>query len=162
MNKTIIVYFSYTNHTKEIAEKIQRTLNCDMLELHPETPYSTDYNTLVAELEKEENRVEIPKIKPINKNLEEYDTIILGTPVWWYTCAPVIRTFLTETNLANKKIIPYATNAGWLGTTLEDIKKLSKGATIEHEMNIVYTTDYAENKLVTKESEIMNWLATIQ
>jgi len=82
----------------------------------------------------------------------------LGTPVWWYTIAPVVRTFLKENDLSNKKIIPFATNAGWLGRTFKEIKDLCPNSTIGKEMNIVFTEDYSENQLVTLPEEIDKWI----
>ena len=80
-------------------------------------PYSNDYQTVVDDEQNSEASNHIPEIKDININLDEYDTIILGTPVWWYRPCPAIRAFLTKYDLSNKTIIPFATNAGWLGRT---------------------------------------------
>lgn len=160
--KTVIVYYSYTGHTKKIAERIQKELNCDMIELQMETPYSDDYDYVVELAKKEAKEGYMPKLKPIEVNLEQYDTIIIGTPVWWYTFAPAIRTFLTENNLENKTIIPFATNAGWLGHTFQDIKKLCPKSIVKNELNIVFTEDYKENELVTKETEINTWIKEVK
>ena len=88
----------------------------------------------------------------------KYDEIILGTPVWWYRPAPVVRAFLKKYDLSGKKIIPFATNAGWLGRTFNEIKSLCPNSIVTDEMNIVFTTDYAENKLVTPTSSIVAWI----
>lgn len=82
----------------------------------------------------------------------------MGTPVWWYTIAPVVRTFLKENDLSNKKIMPFATNAGWLGRTFKEIKDLCPNSIIGKEMNIVFTEDYSENQLVTSPDEIDEWI----
>ena len=58
----------------------------------------------------------------------------------------------------HKKIIPFATNAGWLGHTFEEIQKLCPNSKVENGMNIVYTEDYRENQLVTSPDEIDNWI----
>lgn len=160
-NKKLVVYFSYTNHTKIIAEDIQKKLGCDILEIKPVKEYSKDYNLVVDEEQNNESSKKTPKIQKINVDLEKYDEIIVGTPVWWYTMAPVIRTFFKENDLANKKIIPFATNAGWLGRTFQDIKKLCPNSTVEKEMNIVFTENYKENSLVTPNKEIENWINTL-
>lgn len=160
-NKKLVVYFSYTNHTKIIAEDIQKKLGCDILEIKPVKEYSKDYDLVVDEEQNNESSKKTPKIQKINVDLEKYDEIIVGTPVWWYTMAPVIRTFFKENDLANKKIIPFATNAGWLGRTFQDIKKLCPNSTVEKEMNIVFTENYKENSLVTPNKEIENWINTL-
>lgn len=154
----LIVYYTYTGHTKIIAEYIQKKLNCDILELKPVVPYSTDYQKVVDEEQNNSSSNETPELEKINVDLAKYDEIILGSPVWWYTITPVIRTFLKENDLSNKKIIPFATNAGWLGHTFEEIKQLCPNSNVENQMNIVFTTNYEENKLVTSQKEIDNWI----
>lgn len=158
MEKKLIVYFTYTNHTKMIADKIQKKLNCDILEIKPEKAYSTDYNTVVDEQQNNESTKETPNIINKNLNLTEYDEIILGTPVWWYTITPPIRTFLTENDLSNKKIIPFATNAGWLGRTFKEIQSLCPNSTVANELNIVY--DEAGNRATT-DTEINKWIESL-
>ena len=88
--------------------------------------------------------------------MNQYDEIIVGTPVWWYTISPVVVTFLKNYNLDNKTIIPFATNAGWIGKTFKDIEKLCPNSKIEKEMNIVFES-YSD-KLKTDEKEIDNWI----
>lgn len=154
--KKLVVFYSYTGHTKMIAESIQRKLNCDILEIKPVKPYSTDYQTVVDE---EQNNISVgktPDIQKIDKNLNDYDEIIIGTPVWWYTIAPVIRTFLTQNDLSNKTIKPFATNAGWLGHTFQEIQKLCPNSKVDKGMNIVFES-YSDN-LVTSPDEIEKWI----
>lgn len=82
-SKKLVVYYSYTGHTRMIAEKIQNKLKCDILELKPLTPYSTDYQTVVDDEQNSEASEVIPEIEKINVDLNKYDEIILGTPTWW-------------------------------------------------------------------------------
>lgn len=162
MSKTIIIYYSYGTHTKMIAEEIQKELKCDLLEVKPVIPFSTDYDEVVAEYQNNECAKETPEIQKININLDDYDKIIIGTPVWWYTINPVIRTFLTKYDLSGKTVIPFATNAGWLGRSFKEIKSLCKNSKIENEKSILFTTDHTENKLVTSEKEIQEWINEIK
>lgn len=159
MSKKLIVYFSYSNNTRKIAYKIKDYLNCDILEIKTVTPYSNDYNTVVNDEHNSEASNYLPEIEKINVDLNMYDTIILGTPVWWYRPVPAIRTFLTQYDLSGKTIIPFATNAGWLGRTFIEIKKLCSNSKIENEMNIVFES-YSD-KLKTDEKEIDNWIKTL-
>lgn len=145
--KKLVVFYSYTGHTKMIAENIQQKLNCDILEIKPVKPYSTDYQTVVDEEQNNSSVGKTPDIQKIDKNLNDYDEIIIGTPVWWYTIAPVIRTFITQNDLSNKTIKPFATNAGWLGHTFQDIQKLCPNSIVDKGMNIVFES-YSDN-LVT-------------
>lgn len=156
--KKLVVYFSYTNHTKKIAEDISKKLNCDILEIKPLKPYSSNYDKVVNEEQNKESAKNTPKIEKINTDLSQYDEIIIGTPVWWYTLAPVIRTFLKENDLKNKVVVPFATNAGWLGQTFKEFHRLCPHSKVQNEMDIVFTTDYSENKLVTSQQDIDNWI----
>ena len=154
--KKLVVFYSYTGHTKMIAENIQQKLNCDILEIKPVKPYSTDYQTVVDEEQNNSSVGKTPDIQKIDKNLNDYDEIIVGTPVWWYTIAPVIRTFLTQNDLSNKTIKPFATNAGWLGHTFQEIQKLCSNSKVDKGMNIVFES-YSDN-LVTSPDEIEKWI----
>ncbi len=159
--KTIVIYYGYGNHTRMIAEKIKKELNCDILEIKTKIPYSKNYDEVVSMTEDNLQTKETPEIEDITIDLKEYDKIIIGTPVWWYTITPPIRTFLTKYDLSGKKVIPFATNAGWLGSTFEEIKSLCKG-NINNEMSIKFTTDHQENKLATTEQELTNWINKIK
>lgn len=159
--KTIIIYYGYGKHTRMIAERIKDELECDILEIKPKVPYSSDYQTVVDETTDNLQTKETPEIEDIKTDLDDYDKVILGTPVWWYTITPPIRTFLTKYDLSGKKVFPFATNAGWLGSTFGEIKELCSG-NVENEISIKFTTDYAENKLVTSESVIDDWINKIK
>ena len=156
--KKLVVYYSYTGHTRMIAESIQKKLECDILELKPVVPYSTDYQTVVDEEQNNESTKKTPEIQNIEKDLNNYGEIIIGSPVWWYTIAPVVRTFLKENDLSGKTIKPFATNAGWLGQTFKEIERLCSNSKVERGMNIVFTEDYSENQLVTSPYEIDKWI----
>ena len=159
--KTIVIYYGYGNHTKMIAERIKGKIDCDILEIKPRIPYSNDYQTVVNETEDNLQTKETPEIEDIDANLDEYDKVILGTPVWWYTITPPIRTFLTKYDLSGKEVYLYATNAGWIGFTFDEIKELCNGI-IKSEMNIKFTTDHSENRLVTSDEKIDYWINKIK
>ena len=74
--------------------KLKERLKCDILEIKPKVPYNEDYDVVVRLEQNNETAKKTPEIESVNINLNNYDEIILGTPVWWYTIAPVIRTFL--------------------------------------------------------------------
>ena len=157
-SKKLVVYYSYTGHTKMIAKRIEEKLGCDILEIKPIIPYSTNYQTVVNKEQNNESSNKTPQIEKIDKDLKKYDEIIIGSPVWWYTIAPVIRTFLKQNDLSGKTIKPFATNAGWLGQTFKEIKKLCPNSNVIEGMNIVFTEDYNKNELVTPIDEIDNWI----
>ena len=95
-----------------IVDKIREKLDCDILKIETVVPYSTDYDTVVNDEQNSERSNFLPEIKDININLDNYDEIILGTPVWCYRPSPAIRLFLTKYDLSGKTVIPFATNSG--------------------------------------------------
>ena len=154
--KPIVVYFSYTGHTRMISNRIKEKLGCDILEIKTVIPYSDDYDSVVNDEQNSESSNHLPEIQDINVDLSKYDTIILGTPVWWYRPVPAIRTFLSRYNLDGKTIIPFATNAGWLGKTFKEIKEMCPNSQVKKEMNIVFKS-YSDT-LATSEEEIDSWI----
>lgn len=161
MSNKLLVYFSYTGNTKIIANYILKKLNCDVLELFPKEKYSENYQEVVDEYQNNENGQRICELMPYSVDLNEYDTIIIGSPVWWYTITPVVRTFLKQNSLAGKKIVPFMTNAGWIGKSFKEIKELCPDSIVKNEMNIVFTENHAEHKLKTPISEIDKWIKSI-
>ncbi len=148
--KTLIVYYSYTNNTEKVAKRIAELKKYDILKLEPLVDYSTDYQKVVDEEEAKMDSEEIVELKPINVDLNQYDRIILGTPVWWYTMAPVVRSFLSGNNLNGKKVIAFITNGGWIGHTVEDIKKYCE---IENYINLKFNSDKIQD-----EKFLLDWI----
>lgn len=157
--RRIIIYHSYSGHTKMIANIIKKKLDCDVLELEPKYEFSSDYDEVVKEYQNNEKDKSTVVIKDININLDNYDEIIIGSPVWWYSITLVVREFLKENNLEGKTVIPFATNAGWLGGTFKEIEELCKNSSVTNEMNIVFGS-YSDD-LVTSMDEINNWINTL-
>lgn len=159
--KRIIIYHTYSTHTRMIANMIKEKLNCDILELQPKIPFSSNYQEVVDEYQNNSIKDKEIELKETNINLDDYDEIILGTPVWWYTMTPVIATFLKQNNLSGKVIYPFATNAGWLGHTFNDIKTLCPKSDIKKELNVVFSMNHEENKIVSSIEEINKWIDNI-
>jgi len=157
MSKMAVVYYSYTNNTKKIAEMIQSKTGTELFQIDTATLYTGSYDEVVNQVQKEINAGFKPPIMELDMQLDQYDTIILGTPVWWYTLAPAVLTFLSETDLSGKKIIPFATNAGWLGHTFQDIKKLCPDSEVVSGMNI----EFSEDALKTSVKAIESWIEAI-
>ncbi|MCD8373225.1 MAG: flavodoxin [Clostridia bacterium] len=154
---TIIIFYSYGGNTKSVARLIQGNTGYDIAEIQTITPYSGTYNDIVEQGEREVNDGFMPPIKPLGVDLSEYDTIILGTPVWWYTVAPAVRTFLSQTDLTGKTIYPFITNGGWKGHTFQDISSLCTGASVKQGLDILFEGNHRE----VNKNKILKW-ATIK
>ncbi len=156
--KSLIVYYSYQQNTKKIAELIQEKIGGDILRIDTLTPYDGDYNSVVSQGQDEVNRGYCPELKPVDADLSQYDTIILGTPVWWYTFAPAMHTFLKSQNWEGKTVYPFATNGGWIGHTFKDFKEACAGADVKSGMNI----EFDQTTLRTSMKEIERWISNIR
>ncbi|MCD8094869.1 MAG: NAD(P)H-dependent oxidoreductase [Ruminococcus sp.] len=126
----IAIYYSFGGNTRGIAEKIADELGAEIAEIRTVKPYMGSYNDVVEQGQREVNSGYLPKLKQMDIDLEKYDTLVLGTPVWWYTLAPAMSSFLSETDLKGKTIYPFATNGGWLGHTFEDFQRACRGAKV--------------------------------
>ena len=122
--KTLVIYYSYGHHTRDVAEMIEDRLSCDIEEILPVKPYTAIYQDLVNATENNRETRKTPDIRPLKVDINNYDRIIIGTPVWWYTMAEPVRTFLMENDFSGKEILVYATDAGWNGTTFSDMQEL--------------------------------------
>ena len=156
--KSLIVYYSYRGNTESIAEMIQKETGADVVRIQTAVPYTGSYNQVVNQGQEEVNRGYCPKINPVDVDWNQYDTIILGTPVWWYTFAPAMHTFLKSQDWNGKTVYPFATNGGWIGHTFKDFKNLCKGADVKNGLNVRFD----ESTLRTSKKDIMEWIQTIQ
>lgn len=112
MSKALVVYYSYSNTTKSLAESIAIITDGDMRELIPETPYSFTYNGATKEARSEMEREYCPKLLSGNEPIADYEYIFIGTPNWFKSFAPPILSFLRSVDLDGKTIIPFCTHGG--------------------------------------------------
>lgn len=116
MNKLLICYFSATGTTKRVAEKLSEILNGDLFEIEPVNKYTKDdldwtnkQSRSTLEMKDESSR---PEVKGKVNNIEEYNKVIIGFPVWWYREPSIIDTFIEENDLKRKDIYVYVTSGG--------------------------------------------------
>ena len=113
--KTLVAYFSASGVTKRVAEKVADVLEADIFEIAPETPYSAadlDYMDKNSRSTIEMNDKSFrPPIKE-TIDVAEYDTIVIGFPVWWYTAPTIINTFIESCDMAGKTAVAFCTSGG--------------------------------------------------
>lgn len=156
--KSIVIYYSYGGNTRRVAETVRRALDVDMAEIKTVKPYEGSYNDVVEQGRREADSGFMPQIEPLNLDLAPYDTVILGSPVWWYTFAPAMKTFLNQADLSGKTVYPFATNGGWIGHTFQDFKNMCKGAKVQEGLNVRFDEDVMQ----TSESSIQKWIKSIR
>lgn len=137
MSKVLVVYFSHSGNTKVVAEKISSILGGDIFEIVTVEKYPIKYNLVVNQAKKE---IE-DQIKPVLLNrlahFNDYDTIVIGYPMWWYTCPMAVFTFLESYDFSGKVILPFCTHEGSaLSTSIEDIKKVIPNAIVKEGLAI--------------------------
>lgn len=107
--KTLVLFYSQTGATRAVAEELQRQLGCDIDSVVAINPYDGDYAQTIARWMQERNDSVTVEIRPIASNLDEYDTIFLGFPIWGGTYALPMATFLANNGLNGKKVVTFAT-----------------------------------------------------
>ena len=126
--KTLVAYFSATGVTKGAAEKLAEVTGGDLYEIQPEVPY-TDAD-LDWQDKQSRSSVEMadlssrPAIKGKVENLNDYDIVFIGFPIWWYTAPTIINTFIEANDLKGKTVVPFCTSGGSsIKKSAEDLKK---------------------------------------
>lgn len=131
---SLVAYFSASGITKSVAEKLAKVTNSDIYEIEPEVKYTSedlDWTNPKSRttIEMKENKEFRPPIKNKVDNIDIYNTIFLGFPIWWYTAPTIVNSFLESYDLKDKKIIVFATSgSSQLGETINDLKPSAPGA----------------------------------
>ena len=136
MSKILVAYFSASGVTRRVAEQLAELAGADLFEIRPAVPYTA------ADLDwtnkKSRSSVEMsnpnsrPKIAEKAVNIENYDTIFIGFPIWWYVAPTIVNTFVESYDFSGKTIVPFATSGGsGMGRTVEVLKALCPNANWE-------------------------------
>jgi len=133
MSRKLVAYFSASGVTAKVAEKLSEAIGADLYAIEPEVPYTK------ADLDwmdkKSRSTIEMnnpasrPAITGKRDNMNDYDTVFVGFPIWWSVAPTIINTFLESYDLTDKTIIPFATSGGSdMGKTNEKLLPSCKGA----------------------------------
>lgn len=158
--KVLVAYFSIYGNTQKIAERVQQELGADLLRIETvkEYPNNPERYKELTEIGKEEVDNEIlPELKPIDKNLKEYDVVIVGTPTWWSTAAPAVMSFLKSFNLSGKTMCFFATHGSGPGSVITDMQKACNGANPGPSLEIEFAFP-ANGQVLTSEDTINAWI----
>lgn len=151
----LIAYFSWGGNTRGVAEEIERQTGADVFEITLETPYSTDYNTVLEQAQHDQNIQARPVISSHVENMEDYDVILLGYPNWWASIPMPIASFLEEYDFSGKTIIPFCSHGGGrFGQSITAISKLVPDCEIGEGLSIHYS---GGSSLA---SDVTDWLET--
>ena len=156
MAKSLVAYFSASGVTKRAAEVLAKAAEADLHEIKPAVPYTdADLNWMNK---KSRSSVEMadPSFRPeiANKveNMDQYDTVFVGFPIWWYVAPTIINTFLEAYDFSGKKIVLFATSGGsGFGNTIKELQPSAPDAVI------------AEGSLLNRgtKQEISEWVKSL-
>lgn len=156
MDKKLVAYFSASGVTKAAAEHLAKAAEADLFEIKPAVPYTradldwTNKNSRSSvEMSDPGSR---PEIAEELSNMEDYDTVFIGFPIWWYVAPTIINTFVESYDFSGKTLIPFATSGGsGMGKTVEILKSLCPNA------------NWEKGKILNhaSESELRKWLDSI-
>lgn len=127
----MVIFFSWSGNTRDIAAQIHRKVGGDLLELELVKPYSTTYNTCLDEAKRDQEQDARPELKTKITGMDRYDVVYLGYPNWWATIPMPIATLLETYDFSGKTIAPFCSHGGGrLGQSVTDIAKLAPTAKI--------------------------------
>ena len=120
--KVLVLYYSQTSTTKTVAEEIANRLGADIEAIVPAVPYDGDYQATIERGRQEMAEGKSPEIQPLSVDVNAYDVIFLGYPIWFGTYAPPIAGLLNTVDLNGKKIVPFCTfGSGGLDASVKDL-----------------------------------------
>lgn len=129
-SRSLVVYFSETGNTQRLAKLISDEVGGDFRRIETVKPYPTG-DELFDYTENERDNDERPELKDMNINLDDYDVIFVGYPIWWYTLPMPLYSFFDQYDLSGKIIVPFNTHEGsGDGGTYTTIQELEPNATI--------------------------------
>lgn len=132
--KILVAYFSATNTTEGVAEQITESLPADLYEIVPEQPYTDadlnyhdDNSRSTQEMNDSSSR---PAISGSVENMEQYDIVFIGYPIWWGEAPRIVSTFMESYDFSGKTIVPFCTSGGsGVGSSATNLEALTKDAT---------------------------------
>ena len=146
--KVLVAYFSATNTTQGIAEHIANGLNADIYEIVPEEPYTDadlNYNDNNSRTTIEMNDPDArPAITGSVEDMEQYDIVFIGYPIWWGEAPRIVSTFVESYDFSGKTIVPFCTSGGsGVGSSATNLEQSQTGADLfEIELVNPYSNDY--------------------
>lgn len=158
MSKKLVAYFSASGVTKNAAQRLAQAAGADLFEIRPAVPYTnadldwTNKNSRSSvEMRDPASR---PEIAERLDNMDAYDTVFVGFPIWWYVAPTIINTFLESYDFSGKTIIPFATSGGsGFGKTIEVLQPLC-----------AKTTKWKPGKMLNGMSDkaLQDWIASLE
>ena len=130
--KVLVAYFSATNNTAGVAQRVADILGADLYAITPEVPYTSadlNYNTDCRANREQNDASARPAISGSVENMDDYDVIFLGYPIWWGQAPKIIYTFVESYDLSGKTIVPFCTSGSSpIGSSAANVQPSAAGA----------------------------------
>ena len=145
-------------NTEIVAEMIAETTGADSFKIERTTPYPTTYDELLDESRREDD--DPPEIVGTVENMDSYDTVFIGYPIWWGDLPGIVRVFLGSYEFSGKTVIPFCTHAGsGLSGTQSSVESLCPGASVQDGLAIRGRD--AQNEQEGTRTQVMQWLGEL-
>lgn len=153
-NSAVVIDGKVLGNTEYVAQTIQERVGADIFRIEPEKTYPTDHEELVDLASQEQEDEARPALKEKIENIDQYETIFLGYPNWWGDMPMILYSFLDETDLAGKTIIPFNTHGGsGFSNTINSIKEAEPDAKVTEDGYSVNRDEAADSK-----EAVIEWL----
>ncbi len=160
--KTLVVYYSWScGNTEKIAEQLADACDADIARIETVVPYPEDYQETVDQGQREVNAGFMPEIEPLECNPADYDVIVIGTPTWWYTMAPAVKTFIAENDFSGKTVVALSTNGSWPGNVTADIEDACAGASFGPALEVQFDSTGGDHQEMPQ-SQVDAWIEQIR
>lgn len=160
--KTLVVYYSWScGNTEKIAEQLADACDADIARIETVDPYPEDYQETVDLGQREVNAGYMPEIENLEYNPADYDVIVIGTPTWWYTMAPAVKTFIAENDFSGKTVVALSTNGSWPGNVTADIEDACAGASFGPALEVQFDSTGGDRQ-ETPQSQVDAWIEQIR
>lgn len=157
MSRKLVAYFSATGTTAKVAERLADAIGADIYEIEPEIPYTeADLNWRNKQSRSSiemDNPLSRPAIAGRRDNMNDYDTIFVGFPIWWYMAPTIINTFLESYDMTGKTVVPFATSgsSGMSGTNEKLLPSCPGAKLLEGRVF----------KVTASEAELNSWISNL-
>lgn len=138
LKRALIVSYSYSGNTHQIAKSIQTLTSADWSEIHPWQPYPVEFPNLLKQVQKEIKRGYKPRLLPGPRSPQLYSVVFVGSPNWCGTIAPPLVSWLFRHDLSGKIILPFYSHCGGVaGDLAGDIAALCPKADVKAALSVI-------------------------
>ncbi len=161
LGRVLIIYYSWTGHTQDVARRIQKLTKGDLYEIETVETFK-ESPAFYARVKKQLKTGEYPALKEKPLNIKKYDTVFGGAPTGWYAPATPMLAFLAETDFEGKYVVPFSTQGSNFGTFFEDFNAKAKNARVLKEESFNNLNEKYDEAVDNKISLWLNGLPPVK